>query len=43
MTRIEARADCPALSVTYVYLPHPAPPTGAVVSAVPDDTRGDDA
>ncbi|MFJ8645863.1 hypothetical protein ACIRNI_07045 [Streptomyces sp. NPDC093546] len=37
VTRIEARADVPALSVTYVHLPHPAPPTAAIVSVVPDD------
>ncbi|MGY0068148.1 hypothetical protein ACWZEH_15240 [Streptomyces sp. QTS137] len=42
VTRVEARADCPALSVTYVHLPHPAPPTCAVVSVVPDDTGDED-
>ncbi|MER5210032.1 hypothetical protein ABT063_05445 [Streptomyces sp. NPDC002838] len=42
VTRVEARADCPALSVTYVYAPHPAPPTGAIVTVVPDDTRSED-
>ncbi|MGW5659661.1 hypothetical protein ACWEWG_06100 [Streptomyces sp. NPDC003758] len=41
VTRIEARTECPALSVTYVYLPRPAPPTGAIVSVVPDDGRND--
>ncbi|MGJ3560048.1 hypothetical protein ACR6C2_21305 [Streptomyces sp. INA 01156] len=42
VTRVEARVDCPALSVTYVHLPHPAPPTCAIVSVVPDDTGGED-
>ncbi|WAX79392.1 hypothetical protein [Streptomyces sp. KMM 9044] len=41
-TRVEARADCPALSVMYVRLPHPAPPTCAIVSVVPDDTGDED-
>ncbi|UIX33068.1 hypothetical protein [Streptomyces sp. GQFP] len=43
VTRIEARADCPALSVTYVHVPQPEPPTGAIVSVVPDDARSEDA
>jgi hypothetical protein len=41
VTRIEARTDCPALSVTYAYLPRPAPPTGAIVCVVPDDGRNE--
>lgn len=42
VTRIEGSANCPAMSVTYVYLPHPAPPTAAIVSVVPDDRRAED-
>ncbi|WP_171107117.1 MULTISPECIES: hypothetical protein [Streptomyces] len=43
VTRIEAGVDCPALSVTYVYVPRPAPPTAAIVSVVPDDGRSENA
>ncbi|MFE1910666.1 hypothetical protein [Streptomyces anandii] len=42
VTRVEARAHCPALSVTHVHLPQPAPPTCAIVSVVPDDTGDED-
>ncbi|MFC3348430.1 hypothetical protein ACFOOM_13565 [Streptomyces echinoruber] len=42
VTRTEARPGCPALSVTYVFLPHPPPPTGAIVSVVPDDAGNED-
>ncbi|OKJ99480.1 hypothetical protein AMK26_25925 [Streptomyces sp. CB03234] len=43
VTRIEPRSGLPALSVTYVQIQHPPPPTGAIVSVVPDDGAAENA
>lgn len=37
VTRIEPRSGLPGLTVTYVQVPEPPPPTAAIVSVVPDD------